>query len=151
MYSPHAFSTAPDMAYFSAALEMKARHAGVQPAAAEPEAILYVLVDVLGTNRSRRDTIVSNNDTLKATCEATYYAVDPRSGALIFEARRASSAATYSETHRLLVTAVTIDRTAGRTEPTYLPVHDPQPATQPVLAEQRGPIGDMLNWLAGAE
>jgi hypothetical protein len=151
LYSPHAFSTAPDLGYFSAALEMKARHAGVQPAAAEPQAILFVLVDVLGTNRSRRDSIVSNSDTLRATCECTYYAVNPQNGQLLFEARRASSAATYRETHLLGVTSVSIDRSAGRIEPTYLPVHDPQPATQPVLAERRGPMHDMLNWLAGAE
>ena len=80
-YGTHGASTAPDVAYLKASLDRKARHAGLILGGGEPpDAVLYVLVDVLGTNRSHRGGLVGSSDTLLASCEATYYAQDPKTG-----------------------------------------------------------------------
>jgi hypothetical protein len=150
-YSPTVMSTMPDLGYFRAALEMKARHAGLSLVAAEPEAVLYVLIDVLGTNRSRRDSFVTNIEVLQASCECTYYAQDPTSGALIFEARRAGAASAYEETHRFGVTTIDITRRLERATPTSLPVDEKvKPSTQPAIAKANKPWWH-LSRLAGAE
>ena len=96
-FSPHRVSSDPDIKYLSATLDMSVRHNGITLADKDSELILFVLVDVLGTNRSRLDTILYSSDELKASCELTYYAQDRKSGKLIFYARRASAAASYSE------------------------------------------------------
>jgi hypothetical protein len=151
-YSPSVMSSLPDVSYFHAALEMKARHAGLNLVAAEPEAVLYVLVDVLGTNRSRTDAWVWNTETLQAACECTYYALDPKSGQLIFQARRASSEATYRETRHFGVMMPQIDRSIARTPPTPLPVDEPaKPSTQPSVAKRKPWFGEMLSRLAGTD
>ena len=156
-YNPAAMSSMPDLGYFRAALEMKARHAGLTLVSAEPEAVLFVLVDVLGTNRSHTDQILMSNDRLLATCELTYYAQDMKTGTLIFAARRASSAASYQETHQLGVTGPAIERTLVRIPPTPLPVDDEQkPTTRPAadpaassIAKRKPLINDLINRMAG--
>lgn len=146
-YATHLASSVADVAYLRAALEMKAVHAGLQLAGAEPEAVLHVLIDVLGTNRSRDERFVSNSDKLAATCEATYYARDARTGDLIFTARRVSSASTYTEVRALGVGTLAIARSIDRTLPTPLPVHtDSPPSTQPApVARKRSFLGITLS------
>lgn len=136
-YSATAMGTAADITYFKAALEMKARHVGVTlvaPGAADADAVLYVLIDILGTNRSRSDRLVVSNERLSASCECTYYAVDAKTGRLLFEARRASSEAVYNEQRMLGDKNARVSRHLYRTEPTRLPIDEPKkPATQPTL------------------
>ena len=132
VYGAHLASTVADLSYLRAALEMKALHAGLQIAGSEPEAVLHVLVDVLGTNRSRDERLISNSDKLAATCEATYYARDTRTGDLIFTARRVSSASTYTEVRAFGVGTLAVARSINRVPPTPLPVHTASPpSTQP--------------------
>jgi hypothetical protein len=132
-YSASAMSSLPDVAYFRAALEMKARHVGLTLVAAEPEVVLYVLVDVLGTNRSQFNRFVVVSDQLAASCEATYYAQDPKTGGLLFEARRASSKSIYHETRYFGDKSAHISRQLNRTLPTRLPIDEPEkPTTRPI-------------------
>jgi hypothetical protein len=133
-YSATAMGSAADIGYFHAALEMKARHVGITLVAAEPEILLYVLIDVLGTNRSHTDRIITSNERLAATCECTYYATDARTGKLMFEARRASSKAVYDESRALGDKDAHIVRRLYRTAPSRLPIDEPEkPTTQPIL------------------
>src|SRR3954463_113461 len=146
--SAAAMSSMPDLGYLKASLEMKARHAGLlllAPGTPDVEITLYVLVDVLGTNRSRTDEFFWNSDKLLASCECTYYAQDAKSGKLIFAARRASAAAAYSETRHLGHDTAIVDRTLHRTTPTSLPVDEPRkPSTQPVIVAKKKPLLDRV-------
>ena len=152
-----AMSSMPDLGYFKAALEMKARHANLKlaPPPAEAEVALYVLVDVLGTNRSHGDNIVTSTETLLASCECTYYAQDLKTGSLLFSARRASSEAVYREIRHFGSADAIVDRTIRQTPPTPLPVDAPhKPATQPAdatLAKKKPWFDQIITRLAGAE
>jgi hypothetical protein len=150
-YGTHAFGTGADVTYFRAALEMKARHAGLVLVNAEADAVLYVLVDVLGTNRSQSNQILQTNDRLVASCETTYYAMDAKSGGLIFEARRTSANSSYSETRQFLVTAPVIERSIARTTPTSLPIDEAvKPTTQPThITKRKDPVSSFINRIAG--
>jgi hypothetical protein len=133
-YSTHLASTSADALYLKASLEMKALHAGLRVVSGDQaDAILHVLVDVLGTNRSRDERIVSNSEKLQASCEATYYARDAKTGELIFAARQVSSASKYVELRALGVGTLAIARSIDRAPPTPLPVHSVHlPSTLPV-------------------
>ncbi len=131
-YSPHGSYTNEDLTYLLATLDMKARHDGLM-LAGSPEVILYVLVDVLGTNRSRQNLPFNTRDRLAATCELTYYAQDAKTGELIFRTRRASAGALYQELRTLGSTHLNIQRGAYPTEPTAMQLDDTSAATsQPV-------------------
>jgi hypothetical protein len=133
-YNATAMGTAADIAYLKAALEMKARHVGITLVPADPEVVLYVLIDVLGTNRSHTDRILASSERLSASCECTYYAVDPKTNKLIFEARRASSEAVYNESRVMGDKDAHVSRNLFRTKPTRMPIDEPEkPATQPTL------------------
>jgi hypothetical protein len=97
-YYASALGTSQDLTYLQAVLEMKARHDGIL-LDGQPDATLYVLVDVLGTNRSRRTYMLRGTDNYHATCEMTYYAQDLASGDLIFRERQAGAVSSYSEEH----------------------------------------------------
>lgn len=90
-------NTEGDVNYLRSVMTMKAHHDGIGLAAKEPDAVLYVLVDVLGTNRRRKNYLIWKRDDLAASCEMTYYAKDTRTGQLIFPARRAAAKAVYVE------------------------------------------------------
>lgn len=152
-YAPTVMSTQPDENYLKAALEMKARHAGLMLVQADPDVILYVLVDVLGTNRSHREDLVSNSDTLEASCQCTYYAQDAKTGKLVFEARQSSSSAAYKETHTFGVRLPEIKRTLERTTPAPLPVDNPlPPSTQPTESAAKKPwLNDVIDRMAGLD
>ena len=139
----------PDLAYLHASLEMKARHCGLILGAPDPEVVLYVLVDVLGTNRSHSDNVITTIETLLASCECTYYAQDAKSGKLLFEARRTASEATYKEVRHLAVQQATVSRKLERTAPTPLPIDDPQPTTRPVLAKKKAWYREMVGSITG--
>jgi len=90
-------NTQGDVAYLQAVLDMKASHDGVAIVGNQPDVVLHVLVDVLGTNRRRRDYLIWKRDDLAATCEMTYYARAVKTGELTFTARRAAGRAVYLE------------------------------------------------------
>jgi hypothetical protein len=156
-YSPAAMSSMPDLGYFHAALDMKARHANVRLTAApnDAEAILYVLVDVLGTNRSHGDNILTTKETLLASCEVSYYATDAHTGSLLFSARRASAEGVYREIRHFGSSSAIVDRKIKATEPTPLPVDAEQkPTTRPTdtdtVAKKKPWFDQIITRLAGA-
>lgn len=146
VYNSHMASTSADAQYLRAALEMKALHAGLRVVSGDQaEAVLHVLVDVLGTNRSRDERLLSNSDRLQASCEATYYARDVQSGELIFSARQVSAASKYVELRAFGVGTLAIARSLDRTIPTALPVHSTEPpSTQPAVARRKSFFEVML-------
>jgi hypothetical protein len=77
-------NTDRDAAYFISCLEMKLRHSGVTLVINDEEVTLFILLDVLGTNLSRKDRLVQRTDSLDAACEFTYYAMDAKTGGLFF-------------------------------------------------------------------
>lgn len=119
---PTVFATDGDLKYFEAALNMKLRHSGVNFASKNPDCVLYVLVDVLGTNRSRNDSLIAWKDNLRATCELTYYAVEPKRNGLFFAARRSGAESTYFEKNVLLFNNYKTGRVLETITPTYMPV-----------------------------
>ncbi len=136
VFFPAVFPTQPDATYLRATVEMKARHDGIIVTDAQPDAVLFLLVDVLGTNRSRTDNILVVDEDYKASCELTYYAVDTRTGQLLFRARQSGAEARYDERHTLGVARIGIIRGIAPLEPS-IPLVDTlaavkTPTTQPV-------------------
>ncbi len=119
--------TEGDLRYFRAALEMKARHNGLSVVTRNPEVLLHVLVDVLGTNHSRRDIVFYAREELKACCEVTYYAQDVKSGKLIFKSRQTGSAASYREGHVFMVPASSVKRSVRYSKPVYFDTAEARP------------------------
>jgi hypothetical protein len=74
-------------------LGMKLRHAAVVPVVNDEGITLFVLLDVPGTNLSRKDRLINHTDYPSASCEFTYYAVDSKINKLLFESRRSSNIA----------------------------------------------------------
>ena len=95
-YYSNASGTGQDLTYLQGVLEMKARHDGLV-LEGQADSILFVLVDVLGTNRSRRNYGFRGTDDYRASCEITYYAQDLPTGSLIFRERQTGAMSTYSE------------------------------------------------------
>ncbi|BDS05446.1 hypothetical protein NT6N_04860 [Oceaniferula spumae] len=96
---PNNVITREDTEYLRKALEMRLRHDGFQiTPVADADVYLVVLVDVLGTNLSRRDYLVAYQDDLGATCEMTYYAIDPKTQKIIAASQAVASRGTYKET-----------------------------------------------------
>lgn len=116
------FGTDADFEYLKASLGMKLRHETIQPVLAEPEYVLYILVDVLGTNRYRKENFLAWQDHLNATCELTYYAMDVKANTLLFRARRSSGQATYVENSLLGFAAFDVQRTILPIAPSPMPV-----------------------------
>lgn len=121
-YGSSAFPSDADLLYLTAALNMKARHNGITVVPASPQMMLYVMVDVLGTNRSRRDGFLFWRDELKASCDLTYYALNVTSNTLLFEARQTGATGKYEEDSLIMFTAFNIDRELNRHAPLNLPV-----------------------------
>lgn len=90
--------TRQDIQYLQRALEMRLRHDGFQIVPQEmADAYIVVLVDALGTNLSRKDYGVAYDDDLGATCEMTYYAINPENQNIISSAKAVASKGTYLE------------------------------------------------------
>jgi hypothetical protein len=124
---PTVFGTDQDVAYLEAALHLKLRVNDVSVAVPDPEYILYVLVDVLGTNRSKQDSFVVWQDTLTASCELTYYILDPKTNKIVSEAKRAAAEASYREASIFGFAGYEGQRLQYRTTPNPMPtdVNDP--------------------------
>jgi hypothetical protein len=124
---PTVFGTDQDVAYLDAALQLRLRVNGVLVAVPDPEYVLYVLVDVLGTNRSKEDSIVAWQDMLTASCELTYYIVDTKTNKIISEAKRASAEASYREASVLGFAGYEGERVQYKTAPNPMPtdINDP--------------------------
>jgi len=139
---PTVFATDGDLKYFEAALSMKLRHSGVNFASKNPDCVLYVLVDVLGTNRSRNDSLIFWRDNLRATCELTYYAVEPKTNGLFFTARRASAESTYFEKSMLMFNTYKTGRILEPITPTSMPIDGNyiQPPINLISSAQAGPV-----------
>ncbi len=110
-------NTDRDAAYFISCLEMKLRHSGVTTVLKDEEVTLFILLDVLGTNLSRKDRLVQHTDFLDAACEFTYYAMDTKTGTLLFESRRSGGIARYEENTTLFIGRSSIKRSVESTSP----------------------------------
>jgi soluble cytochrome b562 len=121
-FRPTVFATDGDLKYLGASLDMKLRHSGISFTSKNPDCILYVLVDVLGTNRSKNDNLLFWKDNLRATCELTYYAAEPKTGNLFFTARRSSAESIYSEKGMLFCNDYKTSRSLEPISPTLLPI-----------------------------
>lgn len=65
------------------------------------DAIVYVTVDVFGTNRSRFDAFVYNKETLQAETAIEIMAIDSRTSRVVFPPTSADYVATYDEKYIL--------------------------------------------------
>ena len=90
-------NTDPDMNYFAALLDMKLRHLGALPVNDKQDVTLHVLLDAMGTNRSRIDYILAGRDIYRATCEVSYYAEMAETGELLIKETHSAGEATYDE------------------------------------------------------
>ena len=124
---PTVFGTDQDVSYLEAALQMKLRVSGASVAVSDPEYMLYVLVDVLGTNRSRQENLIAWRDILTASCELTYYIVETKTNKIAAGAKRAGAEASYSEESILGSAGYKGEREQCRITPNPMPtdVNDP--------------------------
>ena len=120
-YRASSFSTAQDISYLQSVIEMKMHHQGITLTPNNTEAILVVLVDVLGSNRSRRDQLLLIRDKLKVSCELTYYAMDTQSGEIIFPSKQVGAAAEYALDYIRLTSLNWIQRKVGYSKPIVYP------------------------------
>jgi hypothetical protein len=133
-FRPTVFATDSDLKYLEASLDMKLRHSGVGFASKNPESVLYVLVDVLGTNRSKNDNLIFWKDNLRATCELTYYAVSPKTNKLVFTARRSSAESIYSENGILFNSNYKTSRSLEPITPTPMPIDGNYVQSEKIIA-----------------
>lgn len=92
--------TREDMQYLKRVLEMHFRHEGFQIVApAQAKLQVIVLVDVLGTNLSRLDYGLAYRDDLGATCELSYYFINPKNQVVEKAIQSSGSVGRYLETN----------------------------------------------------
>lgn len=118
---PTVFPTDQDQTYMESSLQMKLRLQQSMVAVPDPEFMLYVLVDVLGTNRSKIDSIIYSKDVLLATCEVTYYIVDLKTGKVAGKAKQVSSQSGYLESGWFGFSGSHVERSTSDMEPTAMP------------------------------
>ena len=118
---PTVFPTDQDLAYLEASLQMRLRVNGIAVTVPDPEYILYILVDVLGTNRSKQDSLIAWRDVLIASCELTYYIVDLKTNKIVSGAKRASAEASYSEASIFGMAGYEAQRAQCQTSPNPMP------------------------------
>jgi hypothetical protein len=100
-YNAYMSGTEGDANYLISEIEMKCRHETILLGNPTPEYTIFVLVDVLGMNRSRNDYFLVKKESYQASCEITYYAVEEKTGQLIFCSRRAVGGAKYFEEYNI--------------------------------------------------
>ncbi|MBA2479791.1 MAG: hypothetical protein H0V44_03940 [Planctomycetes bacterium] len=110
-YDAYQMWTDADLIYLEHVVRMHLFHLGAIPTEANPEMRLRVLVDVLGTNRSRNEWIVANRDELEASCELTWYVTSADDATLVQAASRSGATASYTERGMLLVSGLSRTRT----------------------------------------
>jgi hypothetical protein len=91
----HSVSTNSDFNYLNSILQMKCHHEGIY-LTNKGDYLLYVLVDILGTNRSKNDLIAYTKEKLSGECEISYYTMQ-NNGKMLFKLRSAGAKSTYSE------------------------------------------------------
>ncbi len=133
-FRPTVFTSDADLKYLEAALLMKLRCRGVAPVTKSPEYLLFVLVDVFGTNRSRQESLLAWRDRLKASCELTYYAVKADTNEVLFYPRRASAEAVYEERSLIAFSGIDVQRSIEAVEPSPFPTAGPD-------GEAAAPVG----------
>jgi len=134
---PTVFPTDQDQIYMESALQMKLRLQQSKVAVPDPEFMLYVLVDVLGTNRSKTDSIIYSKEVLLATCELTYYIVDLKTGQPTDKAKQVGSQSGYMESGFFVFLGSNVERSTTDLEPTAMPTNvDDLPAItlNPIMA-----------------
>lgn len=136
--SPTVFTTDQDLKYLDICLQMKLRHQGIKTPDPNAEYMLYVIVDVFGTNRSKLDNFIAWTDTLSATCELTYYAIDLKTNTLVFRARRSSAQANYIERSIFGFAAYHIERQLDKIQPSPMPTDSNDTAQYPIRVIVRG-------------
>lgn len=92
--------TRQDIEYLVKTLEMRLRQESNQIVGPNnAEVLLVVLVDVLGTNLSRIDYGLAYTDDLSASCEMTYYAINPKNQLVLRPSMSVASVGQYTETN----------------------------------------------------
>jgi hypothetical protein len=91
----HSVSTNTDLNYLNSILQMKCHHEGIV-LSNTGDHLLYVIVDILGTNRSRNDLIAFTKDKLTGECEISYYVMNKK-GQMVFKLRSTGAKSTYGE------------------------------------------------------
>ncbi len=114
-----------DLDYLETSLEMKGYQEGITFTKKSYDSVLHVLVDVLGTNRSRDDLFIIHSEELQAECEISYLARDLKKKSILFPCRRTSAIASYSEDrYTILPLPSRVTRRIESTEPTPFPLSD---------------------------
>ena len=124
---PTVFGTDQDITYLEAAVQLRLRVNNVSVAVPDPEYILYVLVDVLGTNRSKQDSLIVWKDSLTASCELTYYLVDTKTNKIVTSAKRAGAEASYQESSVFGFAGNQAERWQRMTKPNPMPTDTNDP------------------------
>jgi hypothetical protein len=148
---PHAFGTESDGFYLKSVIDMRLSMQGMRPVpeADAETAILVVLVDVLGTDRSRDDWLLWSRDSLEASVELTYYAIHP-THAVIFAPRRVGARADYTNVGGLvLFNGLSKDRSIEAIAADELPVDNWPMAPQ--VRSYQVKAGDALKGIAERE
>ncbi|MFC1467492.1 hypothetical protein ACFLQY_02205 [Verrucomicrobiota bacterium] len=105
IYKPEKQLSGKDVSYLEQVLEMKATFAGVKVVARRPDILVYILVDVLGTNRSTLDSLIYVKEELRAACDLTCYVANGKSLDIIQEPMQVSGSAEYRE-NKILFTNI---------------------------------------------
>ena len=132
--------TRQDLTYLKRTLEMRLRHDGFQIVPVESADVhIVVLVDVLGTNLSRKDYAIAYDDNLKATCEMTYYAIDPITQKVVASSKFVASAGSYKERNVRFTPYACHERAIGDFNETIVP--RTAPAASTFKGGKRGNVG----------
>ena len=136
--------TRQDLTYLKRTLEMRLRHDGFQIVPTESADVeIVVLVDVLGTNLSRKDYAVAYDDNLAATCEMTYYAIDPITQKVIASSKEVASVGAYKERNVRFTPYACHTRSLGDFTESIVPL--PSPASKQFTGGKRGNVGVYKN------
>lgn len=124
---PTVFPTDQDLSYLEASIQMRLRVNDIAVTVPDPEYVLYVLVDVLGINRSKQDSFVVWNEVLTASCELTYYIIDTKTNKVAFGAKRTSAEASYRESSIFGMAGYKTERSQYQTSPNLMPTDSNDP------------------------
>ena len=90
----------------------------------EAEIDVYVTVDVFGTERSRVEWFIANNEILKAKTSLEVLAVDHLTGNLVMSPRSAGAVAEYNEQYLFWAGPIMIQQTLQKTKPLLIDFGD---------------------------
>jgi len=96
IYRPFFNRSSEDVNYLRKAVEMKMQMEGVElVSSSEADVTLNILVNALGTKNATLSSPFKINESLEASCDLTYYAVENKSKDLLISKNRATSIARY--------------------------------------------------------